>query len=207
MKKKHYCIYLLLAFLLMISLAGCGQAAANSDNSTPGDTSTTSSSAGEEVPAEAKFSTEVKARYAEGDDREWQTTFRNGSIVEIQIQYANTDDATHDDVNIRVNLPEEFIYIEGSTKLYSAAYPDGAQVNQDDIITDEGIYIGSFIGRQDDTGVGANAFVRFQVKISSDAQAGNHFMEIFVSARRADLTESTTRTQRFTASTPLASMP
>lgn len=207
MKKKHYCIYLLLAFLLMISLAGCGQATANSDNSTPSDTSTTSSSAGEEVPTEAKFSTEVKVRYAEGDDREWQTTFRNGSIVEIQIQYANTDNATHDEVNISVDLPEEFTYIEGSTKLYSARYPDGAQVNQDDIITGEGIYIGSFIGRQDDTGVGANAYVRLQAKINSDAQAGNHFMWIFVSARRADLTESTTRAQQLVISTPLASMP
>lgn len=158
MKSFHRTAWLILILSLSLLLSACGQAAPASSSSTDigststGDTSDSSSANdADDAAMPAQFLIEAKARFAESDDPAWQTTLEahNGETIEVQIQYVNTDTATHDDVNFSVDLDSGLTYVEGSTKLYNTKYPNGAKVDQDDIVTDEGIYLGSYIGRQE----------------------------------------------------------
>lgn len=218
LKLHHKLCFLAIILALIICLVGCNQAGATSTdpdadtNTATGDISSSTppaenSNDADDAPAE--FLTEVKARFLETDDPTWQTELQatNGETLEFQIQYANLDAITHDDVNISVDLGESLTYIEGSTKLYNTKYPNGAQVDQDDIITDKGIYLGSYIGRQEGEEQGANLYVRFSASVNHDARPGSQRIAVFVHARRADQTDPTSNTENFYITTPLASMP
>lgn len=216
MKSFHRTAWLILTLSLSLLLSACGQAAPASSSSadlsstSTGDTSGSSSANDtDDAAMPAQFLIETKARFAESDDPAWQTTLEahNGETIEVQLQYVNTDTATHDDVNFSVDLDSGLTYVEGSTKLYNTKYPNGATVDQDDIITDEGIYLGSYIGRQEGEEQGANLYVRFSVSVNHDAQPGTHTLRIFAHARRADQTEPTSEVADFYLTTPLVSMP
>ncbi len=106
------------------------------------------------------YTIEQKARLA--GTKEWNYNVENakvGDTVEYQIQYKNTADngLKQSNVMIKSVLPRNVEYIPGSTKLYNTVHPNGATVNQDDVIS-KGINIGDY-------NPGANAFVRFSVKV------------------------------------------
>lgn len=82
-----------------------------------------------------------------------------GDKIEFQTQYQNTDfrDNTHENVTMKAILPKNLKYVPGSTILFTAATPDGAQIEQDTIV-EGGISIGTY-------GKDANAYVRFTVEV------------------------------------------
>lgn len=80
-----------------------------------------------------------------------------GDRVEFQSTYTNTGTERQDNVMIRTVLPRNLRYVPGSTKLYNSVHPNGATVDQDDII-DRGINIGNY-------NPGANAHIRFTAEV------------------------------------------
>lgn len=82
-----------------------------------------------------------------------------GDRLEFQTLYQNTDfrDNTHENVTMKAILPKNLKYVSGSTILFTAATPDGAQIEQDTIV-EGGISIGTY-------GKDANAYVRFTVEV------------------------------------------
>lgn len=80
-----------------------------------------------------------------------------GDIVEYQIIFENTNDETLNNVVVRDLLPNNMEYIEGTTKLWNATYPEGATFDDDTITT-----VGVNIGNYDPEG---NAFIRFRAKV------------------------------------------
>lgn len=94
-----------------------------------------------------------------GGDKTWGNGVdaQIGDIVEFRIAYMNNGPTDQMNVMIRDILPDGLKYIEGSTLLVNANYPDGGNVEQDNIIT-TGINIGGYTP-------GSNAFIRFQAEI------------------------------------------
>lgn len=94
-----------------------------------------------------------------GGDKTWGNSVdaKVGDKVELRIAYKNNDTVDQMNVMIRDILPDGLKYIEGSTLLVNANYPDGGNVEQDNIIT-TGINIGGYTP-------GSNAFIRFQAEI------------------------------------------
>lgn len=94
-----------------------------------------------------------------GGDKTWGNSVdaKIGDVVEFRVAYKNNSDGDQSDVGIRDVLPDGLKYIEGSTLLVNAKYPDGGHVEQDDIVT-VGINIGDYLPEW-------NAFVRFRAEV------------------------------------------
>lgn len=114
-----------------------------------------------------EFSVEQKVRVAGSEDKEFKYAVNAeiGDIVEYQIQYKNTSDVTQNNVTIRDILPNNMKYIEGTTKIYNTKFPNGAVLDQDNIVTN-GIIIGNYEAN-------SNAFIRFRAEVvDTDLAAG-----------------------------------
>lgn len=104
-----------------------------------------------------------------GGDKTWGNSVdaKIGDKVELRIAYKNNDTVDQMNVIIRDVLPEGLKYIEGSTLLVNASYPDGGNVEQDNIIT-TGINIGGYTPE-------SNAFIRFQAEVvDSNLEPGSN---------------------------------
>lgn len=104
-----------------------------------------------------EFRVSQKIRIA--GDTEWHNYVdaKVGDELEIQFEYRNISDEQHSNVAVRDLLPTNLEYIPGSTTIYTAKYPDGVSINQDDLV-ESGIYIGTY-------GSNSNAYIRFRVRI------------------------------------------
>ena len=82
-----------------------------------------------------------------------------GDLVEFQTQYKNTDyrDNTHENVAMKAILPKNLQYVKGSSKIFSAKWPNGLTLDQDTLV-EGGIGIGTYAKN-------ANAYVRFTAKV------------------------------------------
>ncbi len=100
-----------------------------------------------------------------GGDKTWGNGVeaKIGDTVEFRMSYKNNDTADQLNVMIGDILPAGLRYVPGSTKLVNSTYPNGATINEDDIIT-RGINIGGY-------GAGANAFIRFQAEVVDEGLA------------------------------------
>lgn len=110
------------------------------------------------------FMVETQVRRA--GDKEWQDTIdaKVGDIVEFQIEYQNLSDGDQTHVVLRDILPANLRYVPGSTKLMDAAYPNGATVNGDVLVGDDGFLVGDYTS-------GSNAFVMFTAEVVDDSLA------------------------------------
>lgn len=107
------------------------------------------------------FMVETKVRLL--GDKEWQDVVAAdvGDKIQIQTQYKNTSDKDQTHVVIRDILPPNLRYVPGSTKLMDAAYPNGAVVNEDILIDDDGFLLGDYTA-------GSNAYVMFTAEVAND---------------------------------------
>lgn len=94
-----------------------------------------------------------------GGDKTWSNSVeaKIGDVVEFRVAYKNNSNSDQMNVMISDILPDGLKYIEGSTLLVNAKYPDGGHVDQNDIVT-VGINIGGYTP-------GSNAFVRFRAEV------------------------------------------
>lgn len=106
------------------------------------------------------YTTDTQVRLADTEDETWQNeiTAEIGDIVEYRIAYTNTDNITQEEVSIRSVLPNNMEYVAGSTMLYNANHPNGVVGDTDDLVSDNGINIGSYTA-------GSNAIVVFSAKV------------------------------------------
>lgn len=81
-----------------------------------------------------------------------------GSELEYAIAYRNTSEAQHDDVVLRVELPDGARLVSGSTTWMNASHPEGVPATSDDV-EGLGINVGSY-------GPGANAWLMFRVVVA-----------------------------------------
>ena len=116
------------------------------------------------VVYDTAYTLETQVRLV-GGDKTWGNSVeaKVGDKVEFRMAYKNNDTVDHLNVGIKNVLPDNLKYISGSTKLVNGTYPNGATIDQDDIVT-RGINIGSY-------GAGANAFVRFQAEVVDESLA------------------------------------
>ncbi len=110
------------------------------------------------------FMVEKKVRLA--GEKTWQDTVTAnvGDKVEFQIQYKNTSNKSQTHVVLRDILPPNLRYVPGSTKLMDAKYPNGATINEDVLVGDNGFLIGDYAA-------GANAYVMFTAEVVDDSLA------------------------------------
>lgn len=82
-----------------------------------------------------------------------------GDLLEFQTQYKNTDfrDNTHNNVAMKAILPKNLEYVPGSSKIFTAKWPNGLTFDQDTLVAG-GIGIGTYEKN-------ANAYVRFTAKV------------------------------------------
>lgn len=115
-----------------------------------------------QVVYDYEFSVETKVRLADNEDKTWQDTVeaKIGDKVEFQIQYKNTSNCMQEGVAMKDVLPSNLRYVDGSAKLYSVVYPDGATFTEGALVT-TGVKIGSYTA-------GSNAIIRFTAEIVND---------------------------------------
>lgn len=91
--------------------------------------------------------------------KDWSTsnTAKPGDTLDYQIAYKNTGNTVQKNVIIGDNLPPKMKLVPGTTYLANATNPTGVKYNSDNI-TNGGINVGNY-------GAGANAYVKFQVKL------------------------------------------
>lgn len=106
---------------------------------------------------EPDFSVNQKIRIV--GDTEWHNYVdtKVGDELEIQFEYRNTSEYEHINVAVKDVLPANLGYIPGSTTIFTAKYPDGVSIDQDDLVKN-GISIGTY-------GSGSNAYIRFRVRV------------------------------------------
>lgn len=94
--------------------------------------------------------------------KDWSTssTAKPGDTLDYQIAYKNTGNTVQKNVIIGDNLPPKLTLVPGSTYLANATNPSGVKYNSDNI-TSGGINIGNY-------GAGANAYIKFQVKVPAE---------------------------------------
>ncbi len=99
-------------------------------------------------------------------EKTWQDTVTAnvGDKVEFQIQYKNTSDKSQTHVVLRDILPPNLCYVSNSIKLKNSNYPNGATVNGDGLVGDNGFLIGDYAA-------GANAYVMFTAEVVDDSLA------------------------------------
>jgi conserved repeat domain len=107
------------------------------------------------------FMVETKVRLL--GDKEWQNVIAAdvGDKIQIQTQYKNTSDLQQNGVTMRDILPTNLRYIPGSIKLMDAAYPNGATINGDSLVGEDGLLLGDYTS-------GSNAFVMFTAEVVDD---------------------------------------
>lgn len=87
-------------------------------------------------------------------------TANPGDTLEYRIAYQNTGNTVQNKVVIRDSLPTGLTLVPGTTQLANAANGGQYVTYNSDNITNGGIVIGNY-------GAGANAYIKFQVKIPS----------------------------------------
>ncbi|MDE7415057.1 MAG: DUF11 domain-containing protein [Lachnospiraceae bacterium] len=99
-------------------------------------------------------------------EKEWQDiiTANVGDKVEFQIEYKNTSKLQQDDVAVRDLLPTSLRYVPGSIKLMNASHKQGATINGDALVDNNGLKIGNY-------GAGANAYIMFTAEVIEDGLA------------------------------------
>ena len=110
------------------------------------------------------FTVEKKVRVSGTSAWSGETiTAEPGATVDYQIGYKNTGDTTQYNVIAKDTLPQGVRYIEGSTTVKNAAYPEGngLKVSSDSLPTTTGLNIGSY-------STNSNAFVRFSATLPSN---------------------------------------
>lgn len=107
------------------------------------------------------FMVETKVRLL--GDKEWQDVIAAdvGDKIQIQTQYKNTSDLQQNGVTMRDILPANLRYVPGSIKLMDAAYPNGATINGDSLVSEDGLLLGDYTS-------GSNAFVMFIAEVVDD---------------------------------------
>lgn len=107
------------------------------------------------------FMVETKVRLL--GDKEWQDVIAAdvGDKIQIQTQYKNTSDLQQNGVTMRDILPANLRYVPGSIKLMDAAYPNGATINGDSLVGEDGLLLGDYTS-------GSNAFVMFTAEVVDD---------------------------------------
>lgn len=90
-----------------------------------------------------------------------------GETVEYQIHYKNLNNSSVSGVVIRDSLPNNMVYVPGSTRLYTTKFPNGA-INHENTLTTTGVNIGDFVP-------GGDAYIRFRATvIDKDLACGNN---------------------------------
>jgi len=104
----------------------------------------------------------VKATVRLAGEKKWRECIdaKVGDKIEFQIEYTNTSNERQDGVALKDILPANLRYVEGSTKIKNARYPDGNSINEDYLITD-GLKIGNY-------NPDANAYLMFTVEVVDD---------------------------------------
>lgn len=107
------------------------------------------------------YTVEKKVRLA--GDKEWKdvVTANVGDKVEFQIRYTNTSKQDQLDVAMRDILPQSLRYVPGSTKIKNSNYPNGATINGDALVSDNGLKIG-------DAAAGGGTVVMFTAEVIGD---------------------------------------
>lgn len=108
------------------------------------------------------YSVNTTVRLVGDTDKTWkkEVDAKIGDKVEFQIEYKNTSSIWQNDVVIRDILPSNLRYVPGSTRIANSAHPNGAVVQEDDLVED-----GIFVGNYDPD---ANVFVRFTTEVVND---------------------------------------
>ena len=110
------------------------------------------------------FTIETKVRLADDIDKTWNNTVKAkvGDKVEFQLTYTNTSNQRQDNVQVRDILPSNLRYVEGSTRLKNALFPDILYITDgdpSDVL--HGINIGNYEA-------GANAHIMFTAEVVDD---------------------------------------
>lgn len=106
------------------------------------------------------FAVKATARLAGEKDWSEYIDAKVGDKIELQIEYTNTSSERQDGVALKDILPANLRYIEGSTKIKNAMYPNGKNIKEDYLITD-GLKIGNY-------NPDANAYLMFTVEVVDD---------------------------------------
>ncbi len=106
---------------------------------------------------EYTIKTSVRPAGTKGNNWTDNLEVKIGDEVEYQILYENVSNFDQYNVSLRDRLPEGVEYIPGSTRIWNEHFT-GDKINEDTLVTDEGINIGAY-------GPGANGYVRFNAKI------------------------------------------
>ena len=104
----------------------------------------------------------VKATARLAGEKNWSECIdaKVGDKIEFQIEYTNTSSERQDGVAIKDILPANLRYIEGSTKIKNANYPNGKTISEGYLITD-GLEIGSY-------NPDSNAYLMFTAEVVDD---------------------------------------
>lgn len=117
------------------------------------------STAEDEANSDPGFTLQTSVRPAGTKGNNWTDNLEVniGDELEYQIDYDNVSNETQHDVVLRDILPENLEYVPGSTRIWNE-FHRGDTIDQDDLVTENGIIIGSY-------GPGANAYIRFNAKV------------------------------------------
>jgi uncharacterized repeat protein (TIGR01451 family) len=117
-----------------------------------------------EVP-EPNFTVEKKVRL--NGQTDWNVNAieaQPGQKVDYQIGYQNTGNSNQDNVIVRDTLPANTTYVQGSTTLKNAIYPNGnGTAVTSNAVVGSGLDIGGYTA-------GSNAFVRFTTTLPTNDQ-------------------------------------
>ncbi len=108
------------------------------------------------------YTVQTSVRLVGDADKSWkkEVDAKIGDKVDFLINYTNTSDVWQNNVIARDILPANLKYVAGSTFIKNGAHPDGATINEDDLVG-TGIYIGSYAPN-------ANALIRFTAEVVND---------------------------------------
>lgn len=117
------------------------------------------------------YTIENDVRIVNSIDKTWkkEVNAKIGDKVEFQIEYKNTSGESQKNVMLRDILPANLKYVPDSTRLANGNHPNGATIDQDDLVTTKGINIGSYAP-------GANALVRFYAEVVDENLADGEFV-------------------------------
>ena len=105
-----------------------------------------------------EYTVEQKVRLA-GSDGDWEDVVeaKVGDKVEFRIEYKNASNKQQEHVTIKDILPSNLKYVDGTTVLKNASYPEGTTADYNYLVTN-GTKIGSY-------SPGANALVYFTAEV------------------------------------------
>lgn len=100
------------------------------------------------------------------DDWKTKNTANPGDTLEYLITVKNKGNVKLNNLVIGDNMPARMTYVDGTTKLANATFPQGKDITSDNVTTG-GIDVGNY-------SPGANAFVTFKAKIDEDLKPGTY---------------------------------